>query len=60
MSMSSYLGSSSGQILSFLSGSAGLARISLLFSSSVVPFFLLSALGSAGGWAKAEAVLIVF
>jgi hypothetical protein len=37
MSVSSYLGLSFGSILSFFSGSAGLARISLLSPSSVVP-----------------------
>jgi ABC-type uncharacterized transport system permease subunit len=60
MSLSSYLGSSCGPILSFVLGSMGLARISLLFSSSVVPFLLLSTFGSSGGWLVVEAVLMVF
>jgi hypothetical protein len=60
MSSTSYLGSSCGPILSFFSGLMGLARTSLLSSSSVVPFFLSSTFGSAGGWAEAEVVLTVF
>jgi hypothetical protein len=60
MSASSYLGSSCGPILSFFSGSTGLAIISLLFSSSVVPFFLLSTFGSVVDWAEDEAVLMIF
>jgi hypothetical protein len=59
-SLSSYLGLGCEPILSFLSRSSGLARTSLLFSSSVIHFFLSFTFGSMGDWAEVEVVLTIF
>jgi hypothetical protein len=56
----SYLGSSFELILNFLSESLGSAGISLLSTSSTVPFFFLSTFRSVGSWVEAKATMTLF
>jgi hypothetical protein len=59
MRLNSYLGLRFTTILNIFSGPTGLGRTSLLGLSAGGPFFLLSVFGSVGGWAVAEAMLMV-